>query len=202
MRKSMLILVTASLLLTGCSLSTDKQTPTTPPPTQNEKPGTGGQSGNGGGNNTQNPPPSDPKTEAKSDKQVQDEIKEKLARMTQPKGYMLEYSSDGTVKGVKTLDDVAEQLRKKGYAPDIAKNLAKSFYKVESGNVKLVATEGWPGVFEDNKPATFTKKNKWTWTIEQKHPEDGLYEPHTAHYEVEVLKDGTYRLNVWTTKKL
>lgn len=194
MRKSMLVLLTASLLLTGCSLQTGKEqtpTPTTPPPTTEEKPG-----------NTQHPPQTDPQPVAKSDEQIQDEIKEKLARMTSVKGYTLELAGDGTVKGAETLDDVAEQFRKKGYAPDIAKNLAQSFFKVESSGVKPISTDGWPGVFAADKPATFTKKNKWTWVVEQKHPEDGLYSPHTAHYEVEVLKDGTYRLNVWSTKEL
>lgn len=187
MRKTMLALTAAALLLVGCSQKTESPPPQTTPPPSN----------NGG---TTDPAP----VAEKSEEQIKTEIREKLARMTDPKsGYVLP-NDNGVVQDVTTLAEVTEKLRKKGYSLPLAETLTEEFFKEQAQGgttqVIIIPRDGHPGVFEPEMEATFTKKGKWTWVIEQDHPDDKLHGPHTSTYEVEVLKDGTYRLNAWTNK--
>lgn len=200
MRKSVHLFATlavSALLFAGCSQQTE--TPTNPDDqgntNQTPPPAPPGETPDPPGEQT----PDEPKTEA----EIQTEIRGKLARMTDPSGYILPTDANGHVAGLTSLDEVAEALRKKGYTQEIAIRLANSFYKEQSGGaVGIIATEGEKGVFERDKEATFTKKNKNVWLVEQEHPENGLWEPHIAVFEMEVLKDGTYRLNRWETRPL
>jgi len=139
--------------------------------------------------------------EETTDAEQQAEIKAKLNRMTTPSGYVLPVDEDNVVQGAVTLEQVAEMLRKKGFAEALAMDLADEFYKEDSSTVKLVPRDGRMGVFLLDEPATFTKKNKFTWTIVQRNTKDKLHGPHTSTYEVERLKDGTYRLNRWSAQQ-
>ncbi|MGZ4031082.1 MAG: hypothetical protein ACXVDJ_02700, partial [Tumebacillaceae bacterium] len=191
-------------VLVGCSQQTQKPQDMSqkPPVTDNngQQPGPSDSSTPNEGNS--NVQPTD-----KTEEQIQAEIKTKLGRMTSAKtGYVLPTDSQGLVEGATTIADVSELLRKKGFSIELATSLAKEFYKVQpaSGStpagVMVIARDGRIGTFDPNEEATFTKKNKWIWIVEQKHPNDQLNGPHVATYEVEALKDGTYRLNSWTTK--
>jgi hypothetical protein len=209
MRKTITALVAALVLpavLVGCSQQTQKPQDTSPKPPITD-------------NNGQQSGPSDSTTPSegngtvkptdKTDEVIQAEIKTKLGRMTSVKtGYVLPTDSHGLVEGATTIADVSELLRKKGFSIELATSIAKEFYKVQpaSGStpagVTVIARDGRIGTFDPNKEATFTKKNKRIWIVEQKHQDDQLHGPHVALYEVEALKDGTYRLNSWTTKNL
>ncbi|ARU63509.1 hypothetical protein CBW65_22760 [Tumebacillus avium] len=198
MRKTMLALTAAALLLVGCSQKTESPPPqTTPPPSNNG--GTGGNTPDPNGGTTDPAPVAE-----KSEEQIKTEIGAKLTRMTDAKsGYVLP-NNNGVVQDVTTLAEVTEKLRKKGYSLPLAETLTEEFFKEKtqggSTQVIIIARDGYPGVFEPDKEATFTKKGKWTWVIEQEHNENMLHGPHISTYEVEVLKDGTYRLNAWTNK--
>jgi hypothetical protein len=191
-----------ALLLVGCS--TPSGQPQAQPPAKNGQPAPGGgatDGGKSGTGGTGSDAVKEPAAEEKTEAQVQQEIREKLGRLTNPKtGYALPVDANGLVKEVATLDEIAELLRKKGYAPSLAKELTEGFYKVSGKGVMLIARDGHPGVFDTKQTAVMIKKNKWSWTVEQEHPNDQLNGPHVAVYEVEVLKDGTYRLNSWKTK--
>ncbi|TCP54601.1 hypothetical protein EV586_104222 [Tumebacillus sp. BK434] len=202
MRKTMLALCAAAWLLVGCAQKTESPPPTTPPPASNQGE-TGGQGTtpepNGG---AANPAPVAEKTE----EQTKGEIREKLARMTDPKtGYVLP-NDNGVVQEVTTLPEVTEKLRKKGYSLPLAQTLTEEFFKEQTRGgttqVVIIPRGGHPGVFQPEQAATFTKKGKWIWVIEQDHDDNLLHGPHISSYEVEVLKDGTYRLNTWTNKFL
>jgi hypothetical protein len=198
MRKGMLVLTAAALLLlAGCSEKTGSPEPQATLPKTND-------------GDAQKPiEPAQPplKAEEKTEDQIKQEIREKLGRLTTPQsGYAQPVGDDNAVQGVSSLEEVTELLRKKGYSLPLAKTLTHEFYKeqTQGGQTKvvLIARDGYAGVFDPKEEATFTKKNKWIWVVEQEHPDDALHGPHTATYEVEVLKDGTYRLNSWTTKAM
>ncbi|PWK16004.1 hypothetical protein [Tumebacillus permanentifrigoris] len=192
------LLASLSLALVGCSEQTakpvpNKSTPQTPSnatklPTESDKP-------------IENPTPT-----PKSDDEIQAEIKEKLNRMTHPQGYVLPTDAEQHVTGVSTLAQVSEQLRKKGYSIDLARVLTQQFYQEHatsgSAYVTILATDGYPGAYDPRLEAVFARKNKFAWTITQKHPDDVLNGPNVATYEVEVLKDGSYRLNAWKAENL
>jgi hypothetical protein len=209
MRKIIPALVATLVLpvvLVGCSQQTQKPQDASPtPPIQgNNGQGTGQTDSSTPSEGNDNVQPAD-----KTEEQIQAEIKTKLGRMTSPKtGYVLPADHNGLVEGATTLADVSEQLRKKGFSVALATSLAQEFYKAQpvSGStpagVKVIPRDGRIGTFDPKLDATFTKKNKWIWIVEQKHPDDQLHGPHIATYEVEALKDGTYRLNNWTTKNL
>jgi hypothetical protein len=196
MQKAIPLLVVALLLLTACSSPTDS--PPKPPETSKGQP----QQGNSDHQMSETKKEDEDQLDDKTEEQIQKEIREKLGRMTHPKGYSLPLNHEGFVQGVSTLDEVEELLRKKGYAPEIARSLTEEFYQVKGSGVTLIARDGAPGVFDPEKPAAFFKKNKWTWTVEQEHKDDALHGSHVASYEVELLKDGNYRLNRWKTKPL
>ncbi|MCX7571769.1 hypothetical protein OS242_17635 [Tumebacillus sp. DT12] len=201
MQKAIPIFVAAAMMLTACSAPADDPAPPSTPPPKTSEPGQQpGSPGGSGGSGTDPNGGTEEKAGEKSEEQIQKEIREKLARMTHPKGYSLPHDGSGRVEDVETLDEVAELLRKKGYAPDIARTLTEEFYEAKNGAIQLIPRDGYPGVFDADKPAAFFKKNKWTWTVEQDHKDDMLHGPHVATYEVEVLRDGSYRLNVWRTK--
>jgi len=196
-----------ALLITGCSAETDQPETKVEPPASREdaKPKEGGADPSGLESEAKGEDAQaiDEKAEdEKSEADVQAEIKEKLARMTQPRGYTLNVDSQNRVLDALSLSDVAEQLRKRGFAQQLAERITEEFYREQDGAVVMLARDGLPGVFESVKEASFTKKNKYVWTVTQKHPESGLHDPHTAVYEVEVLKDGTYRLNAWSVNPL
>ncbi|MGB8955772.1 MAG: hypothetical protein WCC10_10370 [Tumebacillaceae bacterium] len=188
MRKAIVLAVAAGLLvLSGCSKPAE--TPQKPPAASE-----GDKQPQAGGSDADKQPQA---AVEKTEDEIKQEITQKLARLTDPKGYALPTDSSGHVDGAVSVDDVTELLRKKGYSPDLAKLLAKEFYQAEGSGVKLIARDGAAGVFQPDAEATWTKKSKYVWSIEQKHPNDQLNGPHVANYEVEVLKDGTYRLNAW-----
>lgn len=189
MRKAIVLVVAAGLLVLG-GCSKPAETPQTPPAASES----GKQPQAGGSDAGQQPQAAVEKTED----EIKKEITQKLSRMTDPKGYALPTDSSGLVQGAASADDVAELLRKKGYSTELAKLLAKEFYQAEGSGVKMIARDGAVGVFQADAEATWTKKSKYVWLIEQQHPNDQLNGPHIAKYEVEVLKDGTYRLNSWT----
>ncbi|HEU4962655.1 MAG TPA: hypothetical protein VFV52_02205 [Bacilli bacterium] len=206
MRKPMTLVATlavSALLFAGCSQQTaDPQQQPKPP--QNNGGGTGDtapQPPTENNDSTEQPGEQAP-TADKTDDEIQTEIKGKLARLTDPSGYTLPVDATGHVENATSLDDVAELLRKKGYTHDLAVLLAHSFYKENAGAVEIIATDGRPGIFQAEQDATFTKKNKYVWHVEQQHTDNGLWEPHTAIYEIEVLRDGSYRLNLWDTRPL
>ncbi len=191
MRINILALSVASLLFVGCSQQVEQ--PVTPPQETKAQ----------GGGETSNPSQDAVKTE----EETKQEIREKLTRLTEPKaGYVLPTSDDGVVQDVSSLAEVTERLRKKGYSLPLAKALTAEFYKEQGASgakkVMLIAKGGYKGQFAGTAEATFTKINRWAWQIVQKHPEDQLYGAHISTYEVEVLKDGTYRLNAWTNQDL
>lgn len=194
--------VSLLLVLVGCAKQTADDKSNTPPqtkvPAQTQKPAP-----------KETPKPTENEstpTSDKTDEMIQAEIREKLGRMTHPPGYVLPTDSEQRVQGVSNLADVTELLRKKGYSIDLARILAQQFYQEHSSAsgayVTVIATDGYPGPFDLALDATFTRKNKYTWTVAQKHSNDALYGPHIATYDVEVLKDGTYRLNAWTAQKM
>ena len=189
MRKAIVWVVAAGLLLlSGCSKPTE--TPQKPPEaSQGDK-----QPQAGGSDADKQPQAAVEKTED----EIKKEITQKLARLTDPKGYALPTDSSGLVQGAASVDYVTGLLRKKGYSTELAQLLAKEFYQAQGSGVKLIARDGAAGVFQADAEAAWTKKSKYVWLIEQSHPNDQLNGPHIAKYEVEVLKDGTYRLNSWT----
>ncbi|MBL0387306.1 hypothetical protein JJB07_11650 [Tumebacillus sp. ITR2] len=184
-----------ALMLTGCSQQTAQPTPTkqVPTPTQPNVPKESGTS-----SETPTPTPSVDKT----DDEIQVEIKEKLNRLTHTQGYILPTDSSQQVVGATTLAEVSELLRKKGYSSDLAHKLTASFYQEQGSAVTIIAKDGYVGAFDPALDAVLARKNKYSWTVTQKHPDDALYGPHTATYEVEVLKDGSYRLNSWSVSSL
>lgn len=189
------LLASLSLALAGCSEPAAKPAPTKTAP---QTPSNGSTLPKESDKPIENAAPSADKT----DDQMQAEIKEKLNRLTHPQGYVLPTDAAQHVIGAATLDEVSELLRKKGYSLDLARTLTQQFYKTSNGAVTIIATDGYPGAFDPAQDAVFARKNKYAWSITQKHPDDALHGPHTANYEVEVLKDGSYRLNAWTTQNL
>ncbi|KEO85144.1 hypothetical protein [Tumebacillus flagellatus] len=189
-----------SLLLTGCSLETVEPKPSAPAPAPSQTPSPSDLPKETGlpGTTDAEPTPSAGKT----DDQIQAEIREKLGRLTHPQGYILPADAAQTVTGVSTTAEVTELLRKKGYSLDLARSLTAEFYREKNQTVTIVAREGMAGGFDPAQDAVLARKNKFTWTITQKHPDDPLSGPNTAVYEVEVLKDGSYRLNAWTVSHL
>jgi hypothetical protein len=201
----------AALLLTGCSSdSPEPKQPTTtdqPKQAQPDKGQSAGPKENGttpapitgeaGQGNEGNP------ASEKTDDQIKGEIRTKLARLTAAKtGYSLPADANLAIKGAATLEDVTEMLRKKGYSVELAKTLTHEFFKEKDGHVVMVARDGYAGRFLEQEDAEFTKSGKHVWTVVQKHLDDQLHGPHVSTYEVEVLKDGTYRLNSWKNKQL
>ncbi|ASS74774.1 hypothetical protein CIG75_07150 [Tumebacillus algifaecis] len=203
MRKAVLMLAITAMLLVGCAPKADQQKPSgqTAPPQSNN-----------GGTGSDTPKPSDgtklpTPTAEKTDEQIKTEIRAKLQRLTTAQsGYSLPVNDKQVVQQVSSLQDVTESLRKKGYSQPLAKTLTEEFYqeRITGGTAQIIllARGGHMGRFSTDAEATFTKKSKWVWLIEQEHPDDNLHGPHTSTYEVEVLKDGTYRLNSWTNRKL